>query len=165
MRAILGLILLVMIGPGLFFWDGSIIKDINLKFEQLVPAHVSTTDRECRSKVFLFHICSYKYVENNEDKSQTYIFFAFGAPKTITLIKGNTSGTLTSDVGQNYLFNRIATILFFPFLLLWGVVKFMRAASAHRTAAGRETQLQAPPARSVSSAGSRPSSGGFGKRR
>ncbi|WP_346911942.1 hypothetical protein [uncultured Roseibium sp.] len=110
MKKLILSIILIALGPALFFLDGTIIQDFNLRSEQLRPALVPTTDRKCRSKVYLFHQCSFKYEVNGQKIRQDYDFFALGAPKTIMLLKSSESGAITSDVGMAYLWNRVLTI-------------------------------------------------------
>ncbi|MCK7611583.1 hypothetical protein [Roseibium sediminicola] len=143
LKLIFSFLFLLVIGPALFFLDGAIIKDLRLKFDTLAPAYIATTDRECRSKLFLFHHCSYDYVYENEDLDQSYFFVSFGAPKTLTLLKSNGTGELTSDVGQDYLWNRILMILFMPALLVWILVKYMSTRRA-QTVPERPAPRQQP---------------------
>lgn len=147
LKLMFSFLVLLVIGPALFFLDGAIVKDLRLKFDTLAPAYIGTTDRECRSKLFLFHHCSYDYVYENEDRDQTYFFVSFGAPKTLTLLKSNSTGELTSDVGQDYLWNRILMILFMPALLVWILVKYLgarRALTAPEQSAPRQQPQPQP---------------------
>jgi len=164
MRLIFSFIFLLAIGPALFFLDGAIIKDIRLRFDSLAPAYVSTTDRECRSRLFLFHHCSYDYVYNHDDQSQAYFFASFGAPETLSLLRSNITGELTSDVGQDYLWNRVLTVLFFPTLVLWMIAKYFKANRPATTVQVPEPR-QAPPPRPSSPPGSGQRRQAFGKRR
>ncbi|WP_346896313.1 hypothetical protein [uncultured Roseibium sp.] len=125
MKKLLFSIILIALGPGLFFFDGAIVQDFNLRSEQLRPALIPTTDRKCRSKVYLFHQCSFKYEINGQKIRQDYDFFALGAPKTLMLLKSSGSGVITSDVGMDYLWNRVLTI---SALSLLGLIVLYSAA-------------------------------------
>ena len=115
--------LMFCLAPLFFYLDGSIVKDISLKSESLSPAYIATSDRRCKTSAFLFHSCSYKYQFDNQDKKQSYFFLSIGAPETLILLRSDTSGGITSDVGQNYLINRIVTLLLFPLLALFVMLK------------------------------------------
>ncbi|WP_269582268.1 hypothetical protein [Roseibium sp. Sym1] len=164
MRLIFSFIVLLAIGPAFFFLDGAILKDFRLRFDSLAPAYVATTDRECRSRLFLFHHCSYDYVYNHDDQSQTYFFVSLGAPDTLSLLRSNTTGELTSDVGQDYLWNRILTVLLFPALLLWFLAKYF-SARRPATAVEGPAPRQAPQPRPSSPPGAGQRRQAFGKRR
>lgn len=125
MKIFLSFLFVLMLGPGLFLMDGAILKDLRLKSETLSPANIPTTDRKCRSKLYLFQGCSYDYVINREDHDQSYFFVSLGPPETLVLLRGDKSGELTSDVGQDYLWNRILTVLFFPALAIWCLFKIL----------------------------------------
>ena len=84
--------------------------------EHLDFAGIATTDRKCTSSAIFFQQCSFKYEVNGEAKSQSYHFLSFGAPKTIRLLRGRTSENITSTVGQDYIWNRIFTIVFIVFV-------------------------------------------------
>lgn len=164
MKLILSFLFFMMLGPGLFFLDGSIVKDLSLKSETLSPANIATRDRKCRSKVFVFQSCSYEYTHNGQELDQSYFFVSFGPPETLTLLRSNKSGALTSDVGQDYLWNRILLVLFFPGLALWGLVKYLSNARQHSPRPARQS---APvPQRFVApSSGHSAARTTFGKRR
>ncbi|WP_298816358.1 hypothetical protein [uncultured Roseibium sp.] len=118
MRVFLSFLALMLAGPFFFFTDGSIVKDLKLKTETLSPAYIPTENRRCRSSMFIFHHCSYNYVFQQEELDQQYFFLSFGAPETVTLMRGDSTGGITSDVGQDYLFNRIATAVALPLFAL-----------------------------------------------
>ena len=118
MRLILGIILFCWFGPYLLLNDGAIRKDFSLRSESLTLALIPTTDRKCSSTMMLFHQCSYKYEHNGETQTQNYNMFAFGAPKKLLLMKGVDSGLLTSTTGQEYLWNRLLTVIFAMFVSL-----------------------------------------------
>ncbi len=165
MRALLFLVIMVLAGPFFFFIDGAIIKDFRLKSDTLAPAFIQTTDRTCKSRLFVFHDCSYRYKFDHKDQKQDYFFFSFSPPETVMLLRGNNTGEITSDVGQDYLFNRIATIFAFPLLAIFAVVKALGRRNA-RT----QTNIPTPPTeepmhRAAAAPGNPAKRTEFGKRR
>ncbi|MEQ8781933.1 MAG: hypothetical protein RIE06_19910 [Roseibium album] len=164
MKLILSFLFVLMLGPGLFFMDGAILKDIKLKSETLSPANVPTSDRKCRSKLYLFQSCSFDYTDNQKDLDQSYFFMSFGPPETLVLLRGTKSGVLTSDVGQDYLWNRILTILLFPGLALWALVKYLGKTRQHAAPPLQQTR-HVPPHVPTHSGGHPANRATFGKRR
>ncbi|WP_299470690.1 hypothetical protein [uncultured Roseibium sp.] len=135
MKLLLGLIFIFAVGPGLFLMDGSIIKDFKLRSETLSYANIPTSERRCRTRVLVFQSCNYKYVHEQQEHKQSYIFFALGAPETVVLLRGNASGELTSSVGQDYFWNRILTIFLCMGIVVWAIAQGMlqrRAQAAPR---------------------------------
>jgi hypothetical protein len=150
------IVVLIACAPLFYVMDGAIIKDLRLKSETLAPAYIMTTDRRCKSKAFLFHSCSYKYQTDHEGKKQSYFFLSFGAPETLMLIRGNSSGGITSDVGQDYLVNRIVTLLIFPLLALFVLLKGNRVENGRTQPDGAPRRNLAPEARPVAQPTARP---------
>lgn len=126
------LVILLASAPVFFFMDGSIPKDVSLSSEQLAPAFIATTDRRCRTSVFVFHQCSYKYELNGEQLRQSYHFLASSAPETLILLRGNSTGRITSDVGQNYLTNRILTLFALPLFCVFAILKGRTGRNSRR---------------------------------
>jgi len=137
MRAILGVLLLCWFGPYLLLNDGAIRKDFSIRAETTSLALIPITDRKCTSTWGIFHQCSYKYELNGAPQEQNYNMFAFGSPKTIVLLQAQESGRLTSTTGQEYLWNRLFTVIFGMLLSLFTLVaalrKTLRSSQAHQT--------------------------------
>lgn len=150
MKYILALVFVFALGPGLFLTDGAIVKDLKLRSETLSFANIPTSDRRCRTRVIVFQSCSYKYVHNQEEHSQSYFFFSLGAPETLVVLKGNASGELTSNVGQDYLWNRILTIFLCMGIVVWAIAKGMLQRRAQ--AAPRKLRQPVTPQHAVPSA-------------
>lgn len=154
----------ILFGPVILFYEGASIKsDFSLRSEPLVPALIQTTDRECGSTFFIFHQCSMKYEVNGVEQKTNYKMFAFGAPKTVILLKGAESGTVTSTVGQDYLWNRVFTVIFG--LLMSSFVAI--AALSSLTGSGRNRPAPAAPHRAPQNRGPQaytPHAQGFGQR-
>ncbi len=112
MRLALGVLLFCWFGPYLLFNDGAIRKDFSIRAETTNVALIPTTDRKCNSFWGLFHQCSYNYELDGTAHSQNYNMFAFGSPKTIILLQAEESGRVTSSTGQEYLWNRLFTVIF-----------------------------------------------------
>ncbi|MFC6656278.1 hypothetical protein ACFQEX_12570 [Roseibium salinum] len=158
--------MMLLSAPFFYVLDGSIAKDLGLRSQTLSPALIATSDRKCKSWVFLFHHCSYDYEIGPEKHNQDYIFVALGAPDSIMLLKNAATGAITSDVGQDHLFNRIATLVIFPLIGVFLLVKMLgrRAGpvpaglpEARTPETPRQTAAAAPPGR--------PGNKVFGKRR
>ncbi|MDN3719190.1 hypothetical protein QW131_08085 [Roseibium salinum] len=79
--------MMLLSAPFFYVLDGSIAKDLGLRSQTLSPALIATSDRKCKSWVFLFHHCSYDYEIGPEKHNQDYIFVALGAPDSIMLLK------------------------------------------------------------------------------
>ena len=116
MKAILFAILMIAVGPGLFYMDGAIVSDFLLAGEKLVDAGIRTANRKCKRFNFAYHDCEFTYKLDGVTTRQSYKMLAFSGPETLTLLRGVDSKLITSDVGQNYLWNRIITP-FIPFFL------------------------------------------------
>lgn len=166
MRALVFFLALVLAGPFFFFTDGSIVKDLKLKAETLSPAYIPTENRRCRSNLFIFHHCSYDYVFQQKELDQDYFFLSFGAPETVELMRGNSTGGITSDVGQNYLFNRIATAVALPIFALIILIRSLSGTKSRSRASAPSvpgTEHQVRSAASLPTHAARRTQ--FGKRR
>lgn len=112
MGKVLFYLLFLVFGPLLFWLEGDQLKtDYSLRSETIVNANIPTTFRYCRSKVFIWHSCSFDYIVAGENQEFNYQFFALGAPDTVFIQKGVESGRLTTTVGQDYFWHRAVTIL------------------------------------------------------
>ncbi|MEM8687068.1 MAG: hypothetical protein AAGF81_07050 [Pseudomonadota bacterium] len=110
MKAALFAICAMAIGPLLIWLEDDLASDFRLQSHKLVIAGIPTTDRKCKSTVFIFNQCGFKYELNGKSHSKDYTFFSFGAPETVHLLRSTETGELTSTVGQAYFSNRIVTL-------------------------------------------------------
>ena len=162
MKKIIITFLFLAIGPYLAWSNADeIARDFSMRGETLLYANIPTTDRECRSTLFLFHQCGFKYEDQGVSKRSDMQFFAFGAPDLVFLQRGAQSGGLTSTVAQEYFWNRIFTIVFTMFLSLMtlrAIISGATRSDADRIAdtgaiqTVRETNYGAAPVGSVASA-------------
>ena len=171
MKKFLFIAILLFLGPFMFINDGKIISDIKMSGEPLEFAGIATTDRKCTSSAIFFQQCSFKYEANGEAKSQSYHFLSFGAPKTIRLLRGRTSGIITSTVGQGYLWNRIFTIVFIVFIGLAVLRKLFiqfqapqNNSTRSQPAAQNPVQRQSPVQGALNTGSVAPAQAGFGRR-
>lgn len=109
-----------------------------MRGEPLAPVALETSSRKCKSTVFLFHNCSYRYIVDDASKSQNYFFVSFGAPDHLVMLKSTRSGTITSNVGQEYLINRIVTLFLFPIIGLFAMAGKIGAPAPSRPPQARE---------------------------
>ena len=132
MKRVLYVLLCFASSPFFYWFDGSIVKDWGMRGETLAPVALETSSRRCKSTVFLFHNCSYRYIFDDVSKSQNYFFVSFGAPDHLIMLQSKNSGKITSNVGQEYLFNRIATLFLFPIIGLFAMVGKIGAPAPSR---------------------------------
>lgn len=136
MRALLFLFGLLLIGPYIFLSDGALRQDLSLRAEGVEPAYMETSNRKCTSTFRLFHQCSFDYAVNGLEQSQNYNMFAFGSPDTIVLLKGQSTGRLTSTTGLEYFWNRVFTMVFtllLSFMTLISIIKRFSGSSSPAT--------------------------------
>ena len=111
MQKIIFYLSLLLIGPITLISDGAILKDLSLRSETLAPAFVNVQNPECSSILFLVHLCSYEYDLDGVTQEQDYNLIAFGAPQQVQLLRSFESGRMTSTTGQEYIWNRIFTLV------------------------------------------------------
>jgi len=147
MRLVLVLLIFILMGPYFLMSDKSLRSDFAMRSEITTLALIQTTDRECTSSLGVFHQCSFKYEQNGVEQKQKYNMFAFGAPEQLFMLQGRNSGQLTTSTGQEYLWNRIFTVIFgmlVSLLTLLGLVKKLTGSSSPRPAAPQQQTYQPP---------------------
>ena len=112
MRKIILSLIALAVAPLMVWLDGAMLTDFKLRSETLVPVSIETFERKCRSKVFVLQICSYEYETQGRMKVQRYMMLALDAPEQLLMLRGMSSGQLTSNVGMEYFWNRVFSILF-----------------------------------------------------
>ena len=164
MRGALLTIGFVLIGPWAAFSDGAILSDFSLRNEPQELALINTSDRKCSSTVKLFHQCGFKYEFNGETVKQNYAMFAFGAPKTVLLLRGTETGRITSTVGQEYFWNRVFTITFLLFISAFTLLILLRMFLSMGKGLQRVPVSHAQPYHNTGNNGGNQNGASFGRR-
>lgn len=117
MRELIVIFLLIAIGPLLFISDGAIKQDYDLRRHSLEPVKISTSLNTCRTKAQILQRCRYAYIdENNKHIVYRYILLSFEKPQKVEYLQSAQTGQITTNVGQDYFWNRILVIVLFSIM-------------------------------------------------
>ena len=133
MKLVLSAIFFLLIG-GFMAWHygTSILSDWDLADRTLVPAtEAQITEAECKVRLGFWSSCDVGYQRGAEKGELRFMVFADLGNKSVRLMTApDQPGSLTTDVGIEYLTNRILTLAgfvgFCALLAIGGVIGLLR---------------------------------------
>lgn len=114
----IGFFLLWLMGP-------SIWQDFRTDQDKLVPAfEYSVTEARCKSRVFVVTSCDVELTNKATNEEIDFDYFMFGrlGGESVYGLKSVDGQTLTTNIGMEYVTNRLITMIIFTLFCLAMVV-------------------------------------------
>ncbi len=139
-KMLTALVLIAVAGAAGWFLGPELWSDFQIRDAKTQTANVSIGDASCRTKLFVLSFCTIAMTPKGQAEAENHYYLMVSSMGGETLEPLRTSGAsdvLTTNIGQNYLMNRIASFLGLMIILLgWaGTTLFGKNEEASETTA------------------------------
>jgi hypothetical protein len=125
LRLVLALVVILAIGGFMAYETGpGLLRDWRLRSAQTVEVPSELTEGDCRVYVLAINFCDVKLTTDSATLDDTLLFFDFSTEgyDVVAIVNQNDPSQVTTSIGLNMFWNRVATLLGFLGLLVVGLI-------------------------------------------